>query len=142
MGPLVNFQELNEIVSSGYTEFHLYQCVLKLFYSFTVFSPNVNELNVFEHEQLNSLLEEFKDVFPEALPRGLPLKREVDHRIDLIPGAQPVSIPPYRMSQIEEDELARQLDDYLQQGYIRHNNHLGEHQFFFARRRVVPGVCV
>ena len=99
----------------------MYQCVLQPFYSFTVVSNDVNELNVFEHEQLQSVLESFKDVFPQDLPSGLPPPRAVDHRIDLIPGAQPVSIPPYQMSQLEEDELARQLDNYLQQGYIRHS---------------------
>ena len=47
--------------------------------------------------------------------------RNVDHKIDLIPGAAPVSIPPYRLSRIEEDEIATQLKDYLRMGHIRHS---------------------
>ena len=142
MGPFVSFQELNSIITSDYSEYQLYQCLLQPFYSFTVVSPDVNELNVFEQDQLQRILDEFKDVFPIDLPSGLPPKRAVDHKIDLVPGAQPVSIPPYRMSQLEEDELARQLDDYLKQGYIRIANLLGVHPYFFERRKRVLGACV
>lgn len=67
---------------------------------------------------LRQLLTEFADVFPEHLLSGLPPKREIDHCIDLVPRAQPVSIPPYKMSQLEEDEFAQQLQEYLHLGYI------------------------
>ncbi|KAG8485950.1 hypothetical protein CXB51_020236 [Gossypium anomalum] len=40
---------------------------------------------------------EFQDVFPEELS-GLPLNREVEIGIDLLPGTAPVSIAPYRMA--------------------------------------------
>ena len=38
---------------------------------------------------VQEILEEFSDVFPKDLPRGLPPIREVDHRIELILGAEP-----------------------------------------------------
>jgi len=46
------------------------------------------------------IVEEFVDVFPEDVP-GLPPKREVEFSIDLVLGAGPVSISPYRMAPAE-----------------------------------------
>ena len=43
------------------------------------------------------VLREFKDVFPDEIP-GLPLKRDIDFTIELVPGAAPVSKTPYKMS--------------------------------------------
>ena len=43
------------------------------------------------------MLQEFKDVFPDEI-LGLPPKRDIDFRIDLLPGAAPMSKTPYRMS--------------------------------------------
>ena len=44
------------------------------------------------------MLDAFRDVFPEALPQGLPPSREVDHRIELVPGSSPPSRPTIRLS--------------------------------------------
>ena len=41
---------------------------------------------------------EFPDIYPKELPR-LPPQWEIDFEIQLIPGAQPISIPPYQMAQ-------------------------------------------
>jgi hypothetical protein len=46
-------------------------------------------------------------------PLDLPPKREFDHRIELIPGAEPVARPAYRESAVHNDELRRQLDELL-----------------------------
>ena len=48
--------------------------------------------------RLASLLALFRDVFPADLPNGLPPSRDVDHRIELVPGAVPPSRPTYRLS--------------------------------------------
>jgi hypothetical protein len=45
--------------------------------------------------RIRSLLNEFKDVFPEDLPEGLPPRRDVDHRIELMPGSTPPTRPAY-----------------------------------------------
>ena len=66
-----------------------------------------------------ALLKEFSDVFPDALPAGLPPSRAVDHRIELEAGAQPPSRPTYRMSPKELDELKKQLDDLTARGFIQ-----------------------
>jgi hypothetical protein len=47
---------------------------------------------------LKCLLDEYIDVFPDELPKALPPKRAMDHRIDLLPGSTPVSKPSYTMS--------------------------------------------
>ncbi|XP_037491680.1 uncharacterized protein LOC119369385 [Jatropha curcas] len=41
-----------------------------------------------------SIVNEFLDVFLEELP-GLPLDREIEFCIDLVPGIEPISMPPY-----------------------------------------------
>ncbi|GJX47291.1 putative reverse transcriptase domain-containing protein [Tanacetum coccineum] len=46
----------------------------------------------------------FPGVFPEDLS-GLPRSREVEFRIDLIPGAMPVAKSPYRLAHTEMQEL-------------------------------------
>ena len=72
-----------------------------------------------EGRLFREIMSEFSDVFPKELPFGLPPKRGVDHRIELMPGAQPVFRQPYRLSQSEEDEVARQLQEYLRMGHVR-----------------------
>ncbi|XP_070019723.1 uncharacterized protein [Nicotiana sylvestris] len=50
------------------------------------------------------IVREFQEVFPDDLP-GLPPERIIDFGIDLMPGTQPISIPPYRMAPAELNEL-------------------------------------
>ena len=67
----------------------------------------------------SSVMKSFKDVFPDELPPGLPPSREVDHKIDLVPGAVPPSRPTYRLSATELAELKKQLDELIKAGFIR-----------------------
>ena len=64
------------------------------------------------------VVREFPDVFPGDIA-GLPLGREVEFTIDLIPGTKPISIPPYRMALVELRELKAQLEELLSKGFIR-----------------------
>ncbi|KAM1406298.1 hypothetical protein ACFXTH_000989 [Malus domestica] len=50
----------------------------------------------------------FVDVFPDDLP-GLPPAREIEFIIDLLPGINPISLAPYRMTPTELRELKIQL---------------------------------
>ena len=45
--------------------------------------------------------------------------KEIDFGIELIPDAQPISKAPYRMAQTELKELKLQLDELLQNCFIR-----------------------
>ena len=64
------------------------------------------------------IVREFLDVFPDNIA-GLPPNREVKFTIDLIPGTEPISIPPYRMAPVELRELKAQLEELLIKGFIR-----------------------
>ncbi|GKB04538.1 putative reverse transcriptase domain-containing protein [Tanacetum coccineum] len=52
-------------------------------------------------------------------PVELPPPRQVEFRIDLIPGAAPVARAPYRLSPSEMKELSKQLQELLEKGFIR-----------------------
>ena len=61
---------------------------------------------------------DYPDVFLEELP-GLPPQREIEFAIDVVPGATPASITPYRMAIVELKELKLQLQEFLKKGFIR-----------------------
>nr|GEX21694.1 hypothetical protein [Tanacetum cinerariifolium] len=61
---------------------------------------------------------EFPDVFPEDLT-GLPPPRQVEFKIELVPGAALVARAPYRLAPSEMKELAKQLQDLSDKGFIR-----------------------
>ncbi|WVZ97626.1 hypothetical protein U9M48_043144 [Paspalum notatum var. saurae] len=60
---------------------------------------------------------DYPDVFPEELP-GLPPDRDMEFRIDLVPGTAPVSKRPYRMAPDELKELKTQLQEQLDKGAV------------------------
>nr|XP_027090296.1 uncharacterized protein LOC113711331 [Coffea arabica] len=64
------------------------------------------------------VVREFPDVFPEEL-RTLPPEREVEFKIDLMPGTAPISKTPYRMAPAELKELKIQLQDLLEKGFVK-----------------------
>ncbi|GKB22914.1 putative nucleotidyltransferase, ribonuclease H [Tanacetum coccineum] len=64
------------------------------------------------------VVQEFPEVFPEDLP-GIPPTRQVEFRIDLVPGATPVARAPYRLAPSEMKELAEQLQELTDKGFIR-----------------------
>ncbi|KAL8124976.1 hypothetical protein AgCh_012595 [Apium graveolens] len=64
------------------------------------------------------VVRDFPDVFPDKLP-GLPPDRDIEFKIDLAPGTEPVSKAPYCMEPVEMKELAMQLQELLDKGVIR-----------------------
>ncbi|GJW73337.1 putative reverse transcriptase domain-containing protein [Tanacetum coccineum] len=65
-----------------------------------------------------SVVNDFLDVFLEDFP-GIPPKRQVEFRINLIPGATPISKTPYRLAPSKMKELMSQLQELLDKGFIR-----------------------
>ena len=65
------------------------------------------------------VLDEFKDIQTNELPEELSPVREVDHKIELMLGAEPQNKAPYRLNQNELVELKRQLTELLARGYVR-----------------------
>ena len=75
------------------------------------------------HQQFEALVEQIiqdnLDIMPDDLPAELPPERFVDHKIDLMPGSQPVAQAMYRLSFEELAELKKQLMGLLEKGYIQ-----------------------
>jgi hypothetical protein len=67
---------------------------------------------------IESLCSEFSDVFEPV--HGLPPKRNIDHKIDIVPGTDfAPSRHTYRLSQPELAELRKQLEKLIEEGWIR-----------------------
>nr|GEX18853.1 putative reverse transcriptase domain-containing protein [Tanacetum cinerariifolium] len=59
-----------------------------------------------------------KDQGPNVV-MGLPSPRQVEFRIDLVPGVAPVIRAPYRLAPSKMKELAKQLQELSEKGFIR-----------------------
>lgn len=65
------------------------------------------------------LLDEYSDMFPEEIPSGLPPVRGIEHQIDFQPGAVLSNRPAYRTSPDEMKEIDRQVKELLEKKQIR-----------------------
>jgi hypothetical protein len=70
---------------------------------------NTNDLDSTIPSVVVSSMQEFDDVFPEDIPKGLPPLRGIEYQIDLVPGALIPNRPAYRSNPEETKELQRQL---------------------------------
>ncbi|CAH9118783.1 unnamed protein product [Cuscuta epithymum] len=68
-------------------------------------------------DSLDDILSQHTEVFAEV--QGLPPRRTRDHRIELEPGAKPVSVRPYRYGHLQKDEIERLVNEMLQAGIIQ-----------------------
>ena len=64
------------------------------------------------------VVREFPDVFLEEL-LSIPLEREVDLSIEIVPRTASISRASYRMAPFELKELRLQLQELLDKGFIR-----------------------
>nr|GFC63867.1 putative reverse transcriptase domain-containing protein [Tanacetum cinerariifolium] len=71
-----------------------------------------------KHLQNVPMICNFLEVFLDDLP-GLPPPRQVEFKIELLPGAAPVVRTPYRLAPSELKELSHQLKELSEKGFIR-----------------------
>ncbi|MCO5555335.1 hypothetical protein L7F22_008881 [Adiantum nelumboides] len=80
----------------------------------------VNESGSQEDLELSKFLNQFQDVFIDDIRGELPPKRrDDDHAIELIPGSSPPNKPPYRVSQAQQEEIMRQVNELVEKGIVR-----------------------
>ena len=70
-------------------------------------------------KKIASVLQQFADVMLPQLPKELPPRRAIDHRIELVPGTKPPSQAPYRMLPIELANLRKQLEELIDSRFVR-----------------------
>ncbi|GKD40614.1 hypothetical protein Tco_1260821 [Tanacetum coccineum] len=95
------------------TRLNIISCTKMLKYmekGFPIFLAHVTTKEVEDKSEKKRLedvpiVQDFPEVFPEDLP-GLPPTRQVEFRIDLVPGAAPVARAPYRLAPSEMKELS------------------------------------
>lgn len=92
------------------------KCLNKNYMAFLAHVVNTKDKGKSLHDI--PVVRDFPEVFPEDLI-GLPPIREVEFKIDLIPGANPVAKSPYRLAPSEMQELASQLQELTDKGFIR-----------------------
>nr|GFB58971.1 putative reverse transcriptase domain-containing protein [Tanacetum cinerariifolium] len=61
--------------------------------------------------------------------------RQVEFRIDLVPGAAPVARAPYRLAPFEMKELAHQLQELTDKGFIRRSSSPWGAPFLFVKKK-------
>ncbi|KAK1406188.1 hypothetical protein QVD17_41477 [Tagetes erecta] len=120
--PLPSGQILNVSGEKSPTGLKLMSCVKAqkcLRKGYVAFMAHV-EVNKKKEKKLEDIpiVRDFAEVFPEDVT-GLPPVRQVEFRIDLIPGATPVAKAPYRLAPSELQELASQLQELSEKGFIR-----------------------
>ncbi|GJZ39125.1 putative reverse transcriptase domain-containing protein [Tanacetum coccineum] len=68
--------------------------------------------------------------------------REIEFRIELIPGAVPIAKSPYRLTLSELEELSVQLKELQDKGFIRPSSHWGASVLFVKKKDGSFRMCI
>ncbi|MCO5609176.1 hypothetical protein L7F22_063399 [Adiantum nelumboides] len=113
---LVNDQAFDKPIKSSISA---YMILVKDFLN-GVNETQVNESGMQEDLELSNSVNQFQDVFIDDTLGELPPKRgDDDHMIELIPGSSPSNKPPYRVSQAQQEEIMRQVNELVEKGMVR-----------------------
>ncbi|KAJ9567723.1 LOW QUALITY PROTEIN: hypothetical protein OSB04_003689 [Centaurea solstitialis] len=93
---------------------------------------------------------EVKDVevvrdYPEVFPVDLvclPPDREIEFRIDLVPGATPIAKAPYRLAPSKLKEMLAQLQELLDKGFIRPSTSPWGAPVLFVKKDGTMRMCI
>jgi hypothetical protein len=113
-------------------------------FSAMIQAEQVSLLNKVQGTSLNEIriAQEYPDVFPEDLP-GMPLDRNIEFTIELLPGMPPISKRPYRMSVNELVELKKQIAELQSNGSIRPSSSpWGPPMLFVEKKDGTQQMCV
>ncbi|MCO5582857.1 hypothetical protein L7F22_036758 [Adiantum nelumboides] len=114
--PLVNDQDFEKSIKSS---IFAYMIFVKDSLS-DVNKTQLNESGMHEDLELSKFLNQFQDVFIDDIPGELPPKRgDDDHAIELLSGSSPPNKPPYRVSQAQQEEIMRQVNELVEKGMVR-----------------------
>ncbi|MCO5612442.1 hypothetical protein L7F22_066709 [Adiantum nelumboides] len=111
--PLVNNQVFDKSIKSS---IFAYMIFVKNFLN-GVNETQVNENGMQVDLELSNFLNQFQDVCIDDILGELPPKRgDDDHTIELILGSSPPNKPPYRVSQAQQEEIMRQVNELVEKG--------------------------
>ncbi|GKB85595.1 putative reverse transcriptase domain-containing protein [Tanacetum coccineum] len=88
-----------------------------------------------------SVVRDFVEVFPEDLS-GLPPQRQVEFRIDLVPGEMPIAKSPYHLAPSEMQELSTQLQELQDKGFIRPSHSPWGAPVLFVKKDGALRMCI
>ncbi|GJW46344.1 putative reverse transcriptase domain-containing protein [Tanacetum coccineum] len=81
------------------------------------------------------IVRDFPEVFPEDLP-GLPLTRQVEFQIDLVPGVASIARAPYQLTPSERKEVYRiAMKELSDKGFIRPSSSLWGAPVLFVKKK-------
>ncbi|PKU69720.1 RNA-directed DNA polymerase [Dendrobium catenatum] len=81
--------------------------------------PSTHKFLTIVPDEVQKLLQQYKDICPETLPAALPPLRALQHQIDLLPGASLPNLPHYRLSPRDHAILQELVDDLLEKQLIQ-----------------------
>ena len=110
----------------------------------SLYSLNPHDDDNDDEEDVISLIHvvrEFSDIFEPVL--GLLPKRAIEFRINLIPRAQPITRPPFRLSNKENEEIRKQLSELETKQFIRSSSSpWGASAIFMKKSDGILRLCV
>ena len=69
--------------------------------------------------EIQKMLDKYRDIVNDSTPTTLPPRRVISHQIDFVPGASLPNKAAYKLTLDQNQEVARQVQELLDQGLIK-----------------------